>query len=917
MYFHKRWFLKPVLLGMIFLLLIGGPIQSNAQTPVSQTDPPFTTIPLPEDAHGWSPKLSPQDIGITKNQKLDSVLSQLAAAGDSTSRTSIIETQSLRMSDGRVQVQISTSSEDLGGAMDAVNQAGGLVTKSSKDGTLFQAWLPVDAVESVAEIDSIHYIRRPDQIMPLDELNAGTLTTEGLTAINGNAWHTAGYQGGGIKVGIIDTGFDGYNGLLGVDLPVSVVAKNFVDGETDPQVDGTSKHGTACAEIIYDIAPGASLYIAKVGTLLDMEEAVTWLRDVQNVDIISTSLVLYNVSPGDGTGFLEDLVSDAWDAGIIWVTGAGNDREVHWGGPYFDPENDNSHNYNETADINYFIPEPGYISLFNSGSRIPVYLRWDDWTSLDQDYDLALYRNIYSGGSFQGWTLVATSTNVQDGTPGQLPTESIYYTTEVDSAAYGFVIFRENSNRAVNFEIFTPKTTMLKFSLYSRSLANLADAASAVTVAALDVTSPYDQEPYSSQGPTNGPGGIEADGFTKPDIAGFANVSTVSYGTTNKFNGTSSATPHVAGAAALVLSAYPAFTPDQLQTFLEDRAVDMGTSGMDNIYGHGRLNLGTPPTDTTGPVVTGITPETGENTGVVSVSISGSNFETGATVKLSKAGETDISGGSVTVPTANQINCSFDLTGAASGLWNVVVTNPDTQSGTLTNGFTVTSSTPTEWMSYLPLILKPLNPPTLNEISNTDGDGSYTVSWSSISGATSYTLQEDDNAAFSSPTTIYEGASTSKAISGKDVGTYYYRVKAAAGSMSSGWSNIRSVVVTAGLPENIYFMVGDENTTYYIYSSGRSFSVTSQMDYPVTQVSALSWLASTKLVTFTISIKHNGSTVATWTQSVNSNVWTLYEHTKNVSFNIQAGDTLTYYISSNQYGEGAFLHGGGYAIFYK
>jgi len=86
---------------------------------------------------------------------------------------------------------------------------------------------------------------------------------------------------------------------------------------------------------------------------------------------------------------------------------------------------------------------------------------------------------------------------------------------------------------------------------------------------------------------------------------------------------------------------------------------------------------------------------------------------------------------------------------------------------------------------------------------------------------------------------------------------------------------------------------------------------------PVRLKLQLTWLASTKLVTFTISIKHNGSTVATWTQSVNSNVWTLYEHTKNVSFNIQAGDTLTYYISSNQYGEGAFLHGGGYAVFYK
>jgi subtilisin family serine protease len=132
----------------------------------------------------------------------------------------------------------------------------------------------------------------------------------------------------------------------------------------------------------------------------------------------------------------------------------------------------------------------------------------------------------------------------------------------------------------------------------SRSLANLADAASAMTVAALDVVSPYPLEPYSSQGPTNGPGGAAAGGFIKPDISAYANVSTVSYGTAQPFNGTSSATPHTAGAAALVLDFYPTFSPDQLQTFLQNRAVDLGVAGKDSIYGAGRLYLGAPPQPT-------------------------------------------------------------------------------------------------------------------------------------------------------------------------------------------------------------------------------------------------------------------------------------------------------------------------------
>jgi subtilisin family serine protease len=128
----------------------------------------------------------------------------------------------------------------------------------------------------------------------------------------------------------------------------------------------------------------------------------------------------------------------------------------------------------------------------------------------------------------------------------------------------------------------------------ARSIANLADSPGAVTVAALDVSS-FAQEFYSSEGPTNGPGGAASGGFIKPDISGFANVSTQTYGP-GAFNGTSAATPHVAGAAALVLSAHPGYGPDQLQSFLEEQAFDLGDPGMDEQFGYGRLYLGEPGT---------------------------------------------------------------------------------------------------------------------------------------------------------------------------------------------------------------------------------------------------------------------------------------------------------------------------------
>ncbi len=57
-----------------------------------------------------------------------------------------------------------------------------------------------------------------------------------------------------------------------------------------------------------------------------------------------------------------------------------------------------------------------------------------------------------------------------------------------------------------------------------------------------------------------------------------------------QMSGTSMATPHVAGVAALVLSAWAAYTPDQIEAALENTAVDLGTAGRDDLFGYGRVD---------------------------------------------------------------------------------------------------------------------------------------------------------------------------------------------------------------------------------------------------------------------------------------------------------------------------------------
>lgn len=56
-------------------------------------------------------------------------------------------------------------------------------------------------------------------------------------------------------------------------------------------------------------------------------------------------------------------------------------------------------------------------------------------------------------------------------------------------------------------------------------------------------------------------------------------------------SGTSFATPHIAGAAALLIEGYPELTLAQIKSFLYNTSLDNGNTGHDTRYGKGRLNI--------------------------------------------------------------------------------------------------------------------------------------------------------------------------------------------------------------------------------------------------------------------------------------------------------------------------------------
>jgi len=109
-------------------------------------------------------------------------------------------------------------------------------------------------------------------------------------------------------------------------------------------------------------------------------------------------------------------------------------------------------------------------------------------------------------------------------------------------------------------------------------------------------------------------------------------------------------------------------------------------TGLVNGFGRFTIPVSTDPP----PVVVSINPDYGfQDGGVDNAEITGANFVDGCAARLEKPGQADIDGLDIVFIDDQHITADFLLTGAALGFWDVVVTNPDLQSGTLSDGFEV------------------------------------------------------------------------------------------------------------------------------------------------------------------------------------------------------------------------------------
>lgn len=460
---------------------------------------------------------------------------------------------------GRVTVVLEAAAGAEAAAAAATAAGGELL---AAHGNLVQAEVPMEKLGELAASGAIAFVREPQE--------PTTFTiSEGVADIGADAWQSSGQSGAGVKIAVLDPGFAGYNQLVAAgELPAGVVTRSF---RADGDITGAGEdHGSACAEIVYDVAPGAQLYLVNFGTDVELGNAVDYLI-AEGVDVVSASWGFFGAFRGDGQGNVNDMVAQAQQADILWVNAAGNAARYHWSGPYADADADAWHEYAAGDETNSFTISAGY--------RVDIFLTWNKWPATDQDYDLYLIRDDATK------PVVAASEGWQSGT--QPPSESISYTVPPGKGGNYFVAIRKYSASGdATFKLYVLNNS-LEHQVAAGSLSGQpTDSPNAMTVGAV-AAGTTTLESFSSRGPT-------VDGRTKPDIVAPDRVSTATYGAT-AFWGTSASTPHAAGAAALVQGVYPAYTPASLQGFIEERATDLGTAGKDNLYGSGKLGLGAVP----------------------------------------------------------------------------------------------------------------------------------------------------------------------------------------------------------------------------------------------------------------------------------------------------------------------------------
>ncbi|NTW33158.1 MAG: hypothetical protein HGB12_11120, partial [Bacteroidetes bacterium] len=230
-------------------------------------------------------------------------------------------------------------------------------------------------------------------------------------------------------------------------------------------------------------------------------------------------------------------------------------------------------------------------------------------------------------------------------------------------------------------------------------------------------------------------------------------------------------------------------------------------------------------------------------------------------VQLTKSGQTAITCNSFTLTNSTTLSSgSCPVTGAAAGQWNVVVTNPDGGSGTLTNGFTINTPATIPALTSPTATLITSNSATLGANITSDGGATITTRgtcWGTSAAPTSNCIAEGGTS-----TGIFAHSRT-----GLPNFTLIYYRGYATNSVGTGYSADGSFTTTA-TPATVDW--NNSNVQEITLTAARSFTFTNGKSGGVYSLLINQDATGGRAITWPSNVKWIGGTAPTFTTTANA-----------------------------------------------